>query len=270
MRTGTSRPILGLLGLLGLIGLFALAAVARSAPAQTTAATAAEGVEPSGLERADAMLGDGRYHDALLLLEELARERPDDVEVRWRLGKACIDLGEAIGDEKQQRVHFARAVTELREAVRLDPQSRDAVFNLAIAVGRDGLARGAKAKVRASREVKELAERTIEIDPGFDGAYHLLGRWHREIKSLGFFTRTLVKVVYGGFPDASYEQALRYFEQAQSLHPRMAHLLEIGICHEALGDREKARAAYRQVISMEGDHADAWMMRAEAQRRLES
>lgn len=226
--------------------------------------------EGAAIARADEMLGAGLYDAALSILEPLALARPNDVEVRWRLGKTFIDLGESTTDEDVQRQSYARAVAELREAVRLDPEHRSSVFNLAIAVGREGLANGARAKVRASREVKELAERTIEIDPGFDGAYHLLGRWHREVKSLGFFTKALVKVVYGGFPDASYEAALGYFEQAHALHPRMAHLLEIGICHEAMGNRDQARDVYQRVLDMEDDHADSWMMRAEAQRRLDS
>jgi tetratricopeptide (TPR) repeat protein len=217
---------------------------------------------------ADSLLGHGHYREAADQLEALVLQHPADVEVRWRLGKAFVDLGEAEPGEKEQKGLYERAVRELREAVRLGPDHRDAVFNLAIAVGRDGLVRGARDKVRASREVKELAERTIEIDPEFDGAYHLLGRWHREVKSLGFFTKSIVKIVYGGFPDASYEQALSMFEKAYALQPRMAHLLEIGICHDALGDRERAREVYRQVLAMQSDHADAWMMRAEAQRRL--
>ena len=247
-------------------------AVACLSPGFATAQTspAASAPDSPGFEHIDELLGWGRYSDALALLEELAIQQPLDVDVRWRVGKAWKDLGESSSDENQKREHFARAVIELREAVRLGPDHRDAVFNLAIAVGQNGLLHGAKAKVRASREVRELAELTIEIDPQFDGGYHLLGRWHREVKSLGFFTRTLVKVVYGGFPQASYEEALAYFEKAHALRPRMAHLLEIGICHEALGDRERAIEIYREVIARDTEHADDWMIRAEAQRRLHS
>ena len=272
-RRGTPLvlAILALLALLLPAGASATSAATPEGPAAEGPAPADTAATPAGLDEADHLLTVGKYRDAIDHLEDLSERFPRDVEVRWRLGKAWVDLGETVpeDDEERRREYFGRGVSNLREAVELDPQHRDAVFNLAIAVGRDGLTRGAGDKVRASREVKELAERTIEIDPGFDGAYHLLGRWHREVESLGFFTRTLVKVVYGGFPEASYEQALEYFRRAYELKPRMAHLLEMGIVHEAMGNEERAREIYREVIDMQSDHVDAWLMRAEAQRRLD-
>jgi tetratricopeptide (TPR) repeat protein len=218
------------------------------------------------IARADELSNSGRYSEARYLLEGLSVRYEGDAEVLWRLGKSYVDLGEV--DPEEERKWFGLGVRTLRAAVAADSMSGAAVFNLAIAVGRDGLVRGNREKAEASREVKMLAERALEIDPQNDGAYHLLGRWHREVESLGFFTRAVVRAVYGGLPDASYEEALASFQKAYELSPRMAHLLEIGICKDLLGRELEARSIYERVIAMESDHADAPLMREEARRRL--
>ena len=224
------------------------------------------------LDEIDDLLDQGKYEDAAARLEDLAAARPDDVEIAWRLGKAYVDIGEVkaeVGTEGETREYYTRGVEWLRAARELDPEHRDATFNLAIAIGRLSLTGGNGDKVRGSREVKELAEKTIGIDPGFDGAYHLLGRWHREVASLGFFTRALVKVVYGGFPDASYEQALDLYRKAYEIRPLMAHRLEIGIVLDLMGREDEAAQIFEEVLAMQSDHVDAWLMRAEAKRRLD-
>ncbi len=227
----------------------------------------------TALEEVDRLLTVGKYEVAVDRLENLVERYPEDVEFAWRLGKAYVDIGEVkaeVGTEDETRAYYRRGVEQLRTARELDPDHRDATFNLAIAIGRHSLTGGNGDKVRGSREVKELAEKTIEIDPDHDGAYHLLGRWHREVASLGFFTKALVEVVYGGFPDASYEQALEHFRKAYEIEPRMAHRLEIGIVLDEMGREDEARAVFEEVLEMQSDHVDAWLMRAEAQRRLSS
>lgn len=248
--------------------LVALLLLALPSPAATVEAPRAQ-----ALAEVDRLLGVGKYDDAIVRLEELVAAHPDDVEFAWRLGKAHVDVGEVkaeVGTEDETKAAYARGVEWLRRARAIDPESRDATFNLAIAIGRLSLMGGNGEKVEGSREVKELAEKTIEIDPDFDGAYHLLGRWHREIADLGFFTRTIVRVVYGGFPDASLEQALEYYQKAYAIRPLMAHRLETGIVLDMMGREDEAAAIFEEVLTMESDHVDAWLMRAEAKRRLDS
>ena len=265
-----------LFAVLALLMLCTPAAVAGPDPAPVEAQAArydTDSTRGQALEEVDRLLDHGKYQDAVARLEDLVVEYPEDVEFAWRLGKAWVDIGEVraeTGTDEEEREAYRKGVEQLREARGIDPEHRDATFNLAIAIGRYSLTGSNGDKVRGSREVKELAEKTIEIDPDFDGAYHLLGRWHREVASMGFFTKALVEVVYGGFPDASFEQALEYFRQAYALRPLMAHRLEIGICLEELGRDEEAEEVFRSVVEMESDHVDAWLMRAEAQRRLSS
>lgn len=225
------------------------------------------------LGEVDRLLEFGKYEQAIDRLEDLVEDHPRDVEFAWRHGKAYVDIGEVkaeVGTEEETKRAYERGVELLREARELDPDNRDATFNLAIAIGRYSLMGGNRAKVEGSREVKELAEKTIEIDPDYDGAYHLLGRWHREVADLGFFTKALVEIVYGGFPDASLEQALANYEKAYSIRPIMAHRLEMGIVLDMMGREDEAEAIFEEVLKMESDHVDAWLMRAEAKRRLDS
>jgi len=256
---------------------FPVAASSAEADADTLEASAASYDSAAPREQAlaevDELLGFGKYEQAIDRLEDLIETYPGDVAFAWRHGKAYVDVGEVkaeVGTEDETKQAYRRGVELLREARALDPDNRDATFNLAIAVGRYSLLGGNREKVEGSREVKELAEETIAIDPDFDGAYHLLGRWHREVSDLGFFTKALVQVVYGGFPDASLEQALANYEKAYAIRPIMAHRLEMGIVLDMMGREDEAEAIFEEVLTMDSDHVDAWLMRAEAKRRLSS
>ena len=60
-----------------------------------------------------------------------------------------------------------------------------------------------------------------ELDPENEMAYHVRGRWHYGVADLNWIERAVVKTVYGGLPDASFEQAARDLEKARDLNPEM-------------------------------------------------
>ena len=118
----------------------------------------------------------------------------------------------------------------------------------AIASGRVGLISGTKEKVRHSREVKESVDRAIALDPNNALAYHIRGRWHYEVASLGFFARAALNLVYGGLPDASYEQALQDLQRANAIEDLVINHVELGKTYLKLDEEAEARAAFQRAL----------------------
>lgn len=98
---------------------------------------AAETSRPDVQIRAERAYAEGRYAEAIPLLEAWLRDRPDDGDARVRLGWARYRLGE-----------FHRADAVFREAVRRDPASRDARTGLGYARLQLGDTAGAAAAFR--------------------------------------------------------------------------------------------------------------------------
>lgn len=179
--------------------------------------------------RAEAVaLGDrhyaaGRLADARSAYTEAVRVAPNSVVALCRLARAESELGETQKGDAQ-RLTWAEAVTHAREAVRLAPDSASAHECLAVAIGRQALREGPRARLALSKEIKAEADRAIELDPARGRAWHVLAVWNTRVAGLNAFERMAANTVLGGVPKgASHDQALVAFQKAIELEPTYVH-----------------------------------------------
>ncbi|MEO7600279.1 MAG: hypothetical protein ABIV50_15200 [Opitutus sp.] len=182
--------------------------------------------------RADAAHPNNGY-----ILQKISRQYSDltvdttDVAEKKRLCIAALDYG--------------------RRAVDLQPDNAVNVLSLAICYGKLGLYSDTRTKIEYSRLVRQYAERALSLNPDYDYAHHVLGRWHYEVSSLGPATRLIVKVIYGGFPPASTSAAVRHLERAVELSPNLpSHRVELGFALLADGQKDAARASFKQALEL--------------------
>ena len=139
--------------------------------------------------------------------------------------------------EERKRELGEKALAYAKRAVAADPGNAKAQLSVAICYGRLVSLVGARTKVEYSRLIKEHAEIALKIDPTDSYAWHVLGVWNYEIAQMGGMTRAVVKVVYGGMPAASNEEAIRLFRKAVELAPeRVSHHAELGRAFLAQGN----------------------------------
>lgn len=209
-------------------------------PASAQSTLGEESLQES-LEAVDQLREERKFRRALSRLNTLRDEHPENVEVLWRLAFTWADLGKAAENLRQRKNYYQTALTHAEEALAADSMSAWAHLTVAMAEGRVALNVDTRERIERSRAVKRHADRAIELDSTLAGAYHIRGRWHREVASLGFFQRTFLKTVYGGLPEASFEQAVRDFQRAIDLENRTFHHLELGKTYIEMGHIEEAR-----------------------------
>jgi tetratricopeptide (TPR) repeat protein len=203
------------------------------------------------------------------------KAKPDDAFILQKIARhysdSIVDLPADDIAEKKRRAELALAYSQ--RAVALNPRSAENVLSLAICHGTLAVYSDTRAKITYSRLVKEEAERALALNPDYDWAHHVLGRWHYEVATLGATTRFFVRVIYGGLPDASVEKAIEHLERAVVLAPAVApHHLELGFAYLAAGRTADARAAFMRGLALPstGKHDEAAKARArEALRHLE-
>lgn len=220
----------------------------------TTAALYAQNPD-SRFDEIDQMRDTGQFQEALAQLEAMSDESPQDAEVLWRLSRTRVDLGE-LGPEDQREPYYLEAMEEATAAVAAAPENPETYLALAIAAGRVGLISGTRRKVELSRVVKENVDKAIELDPDFGIAYHVRGRWNYEVADLGFMERAVVKVVYGGLPKASFEQAASDFRRAIASEDNVINRLQLGKTYLKLGDKNAARDELERALQMPNDDPD--------------
>jgi tetratricopeptide (TPR) repeat protein len=153
--------------------------------------------------------------------------------------------------DAERKTQAEQALAYARRAVELAPENAVNVLSLAICYGKMGVYGDTRAKIDYSRLVKIEAERAAALDPNYDWAQHVLGRWHYEVADLGVAKRFFVRLIYGGLPAASFEEAIRRLERAVALAPnRVPHHLELGFAFLAAGRVADARASFARGLAL--------------------
>jgi len=209
------------------------------------AQTVADHVEmgAAALQAHDLRTGLAHYEAALAL-------DSTDYAANWRAAMALLDEGELIPDSlagAERDTIFARAERLAKRAVAADSMMPEGHFAVAATVGRASLGLGKKERIRRAKVIRVEALRTIELDPKYDGAYHVLGRWNAEIMRLSGLSRFFAKSFLGAgiFGQASWEEAIANLQKAVELDPaRIYHRLELARIY---ADRKRYQEARDQL-----------------------
>ncbi len=231
---------------------------------------AAVGGEPPA--RLDAVLAEARAAEArfdsraaLKAYEEAAVLAPEDATILQKVAQQLSDLTPELPDVESKRRYARRALEFAERARGLAPDDPVVALSVAICHGKLATYAELREKIGHSRLVREWAERAVRLDPDYDWAHHVLGRWHAEVAGLGRGARWFLKVVYGGLPDASLEQAVRHLESARRLAPeRLPHQVELGAVYVEAGRRGEGLALLEGALtkSVTERHDEAAQRRA--------
>jgi cytochrome c-type biogenesis protein CcmH/NrfG len=111
--------------------------------------------------------------------------------------------------------------------------------------------------------------KAIELDPNDDFAWHVLGRWHFGVANVGGATRAMAKLIYGGLPAASNEEAVRHFHRALEIAPRrIIHHRELARVYVAMGKPDMARKCWQAIVQLPGTDGEDAKARQEAEEAL--
>src|SRR5437762_7014564 len=142
----------------------------------------------------------------------------------------------------------ARAFGEA--AVRVNPSGADGHFAIGQALGRLSRTKGGKERVQFATIIYDEGMKAIELDSTHDGAYHLIGAWHAEVKRLSWIQRKAAALLFGGgfLGKGNWDDAQKYLEKAVALSPQnIFHRLELGEVYIDVGKYSKAREQFTAI-----------------------
>ncbi len=150
---------------------------------------------------------------------------------------------------------YRRALELAGKAVKIDPKSSMAHYNVGLALGRLSEGASTKVKVSLARQIRLSCEEALRLNPSLSFAMHIMGRWHREVAGFSMLEQKMIALFFGkGIEGGTYEEAIRYFKEAMKLDPQnQIHYLELGITYmkrdEDL-DSSYAKAYIKKAIEM--------------------
>jgi hypothetical protein len=226
------------------IGIFAFAQIA--------AAGVVDDLVQTG-DTADRELQTATAIHSFLEAEKIA---PSDPAILLRLSKQYADL---MSDKSGAEAKAAgeKSLDYARRALALDAKSARAHLALAIAYGKLTDHVDNRTKIEYSKLIRDEAQKAIALDASDDFAHHVLGRWHHGVATLNPVLRMIARVVYGGLPDASLEEAAKHLRKATELAPqRIIHHYELARVLTELGQTEAARKEWEAVINLPAKDKD--------------
>ncbi len=170
-------------------------------------------------------------------------------QYRWLMTDASAK------EEKLRLGHLALDYSTRAAAV--GPQDSDSQLATAITLGKMLPFLPAKEQVAASPKIKESADKALQLDPSSDTAWHVLGRWNRVLADTNSVKRALARVLYGGLPKGSNEEAERDMKKALELNPnRLMHYIELGRIYAQMGRKDDARLYINKGLAMPDQEKD--------------
>jgi len=185
---------------------------------------------------------------AVVVFEAILSRDSLNAEANWRAALALVDICKQIPAEVKDPVRdslYAVAERYARRAVRLAPDLANGRFALAMALGESALTKSIREQVNHALEIRTEGLRALELDPAHDGAMHVLGRWHAEIKRHAGIELFFAKRFLGGkvFDEASWPEAVRLLEAAVAWRPSFIfHRFDLALVYVDLKRYSDARA----------------------------
>ena len=222
------------------------------------------------LQKSDQSNKVGSYIEDLAQLTNDLKDFPDEVEILWRLARAHFEIADQTDNEEIHKEHFYPGIKYAKMALNINSRSPRANHWYAVLIGKIGLLEGTEQKIINSYDVEKYALLAIELDPDYDGAYSVMGRWHYELASLSWIERKIAEWVYESPPDGGYPQAVEYYKKANNAKPdEIRHYLWLGKTLIELDDVVKAKKIFEHILKMEPDDESDKKMQIEAKEHLE-
>jgi len=174
--------------------------------------------------------------DVFLKAEKLF---PSNADLQIKLASVYCDLMHDAKSKADQKPLAAKALACSQRAVADDPQNAKAHLCASVCYAKNFPWCDNQTKVNYSRQIKAEADKAVALDPKYDLSYHMLGRWNCEVANMNFILTGLVKLIYGGHPAASNEQAIQNFKKAIELAPtRIIHHLQLAHVYDITGQKK--------------------------------
>lgn len=197
------------------------------------------------LAAGDSLYGENQYEKSASLYRRACALDSSRFESYWKLGRSLNLQGELAPRDSQLAI-FDEAAGAERAALKLRETDADAHFELARALGKIALFKGVFKSVSLAKEVRRESLRALELDSLHDGAWHILGRWNREVGRKPKFVRIPM-----GLGEANKEDALAFLKKAIQLNPEyINHHLEMGITYMTYGYRGEAKAEFEKCLEL--------------------
>jgi tetratricopeptide (TPR) repeat protein len=220
--------------------------------------------EASNLERS---LKDDQ---ALEKYKSVLSSDPSNIQALIRSSEICSAIGARQADKKLKQEYYDRAKDYADKALSINSNNADANYVRAVVAGKlTEVETDNKTVVANVRDIKTYADKALSIDANHGKANYVLGKWNYEMLTLPWAKKAAIKVLFGGMPDASIENAFKYMEKCKVLEPYFVlNFLDLAKAYKYDNQPAKAIAVLNQLVKLPTRTADDVQLKNEGKKML--
>lgn len=171
------------------------------------------------IQQAEKAEKDLKEADALAKYKEALEVQPLNVKALWKSAELMGRIGSRLKEEKQRVAPLTEARKYADSALGIENRDADVNYAVAASAARLSMVTSGKDKARNLRDMKNYADTALQLNPNHAKALYILGKWNYDIYNLNVPEKAAVKVLFGGMPRASIEDAIKNFEKARAADP---------------------------------------------------
>ena len=211
------------------------------------------------------------YDLTMSLLQDALKLDDKNPEIFWKISRGYFDFADRKPNDMEYKKPFLYQGRDMaQKALDLDDKSAGAHKWYAIHHGQIGEAEGTEQKIKNSYGMRDHTLLAIQYDPADDANYHVMGRWNYALADLSWFERQIASIIYATPPEASFEEALKFFKKANELDKTdIRNMLYIGYCYDKLDNEKAAETWFKMAIAAPATSDSDRSLQKEAQEALD-
>jgi len=203
--------------------------------------------------------------------KQVLKINPKNYYALWKASELCSRLGNRQPTTGQKQQYYLAGKNYAQMAIKVSPSDADGYYAMSVAVGRLALSNSGKQKIDAVKEIRSNAEKALKLNPHHGRAWHVIGKWNYEVSDLNMFEKAGVKIMFGGLPPASLNDAIYAYEKAKFYEPNFAlNFLELAKAYKRNGQKEKAISLLKTLPTIAPKTADDARIKKEGAALLKS
>lgn len=223
------------------------------------------------IQQAEKAEKDLKEAEALTRYKEVLQWQPANVQALWKAAELTSRIGNRLKDAKQRVAPLTEGRKYADEALAADPFSADAHYAAASTAARLATVTSGKEKARHLRDMKFYADTALRINPKHARALYTMGKWHYEVFNLNVTEKAAVKVLFGGMPKATIEDAIEYFEKARTADPLLiVNYLDLANAYVKNHRTDKAIEVLNRMVKLPPKTEDDNQYKAQGKKLLDS
>jgi tetratricopeptide (TPR) repeat protein len=208
--------------------------------------------------------------EALNKYKEVLAVEPTNIVALVRSSELTTGLGVKQTDKKLKKEFYDKARDFAEQALKVNAESADANYVRAlVALRLTEVDTENKKLVADLKDAKTFSEKAIAINPDHGKANYVLGKWNADMVRFPWAKKAAVKVLFGGMPDGTIEDAYKYMERSRTLEPYFVqNFLDLAKAYKSDYKPAKAIEVLNQLVKLPLRTSNDAAMKAEGRQIL--